>query len=55
MSALLLLLLVLTGLHHWLVEPLMVWGAALLELHLLPWVLLGALAWLLAGETSPRR
>lgn len=54
MNALLLLLLVLTALHHWLLEPLMVAGEALLELRLLPWLALALLGWVLAGESGQR-
>ena len=44
-----LLLLVLLGLHHWLMEPLLRAGTAVFELGWLPWLLLGLLAWVRAG------
>lgn len=58
MINLLLLLSMLLALHHWLLEPLMRWSAAVLELGSLPWLALMVLAWLLAGrgsEQHPRR
>jgi hypothetical protein len=50
-----LLLLVLLGLHHWLMEPLLRAGTAVFELSWLPWLLLGLLAWVLAGGTQAKR
>lgn len=49
MSALILLMLVLLAGHHWLMEPLLLWGEAVLELRWLGWLLLALLGWLLAG------
>ena len=54
MSGLLLLLLVLLGLHHWLMEPLLAAGEGLLELRGLPWLTLAGLAWLLSGRGANR-
>lgn len=48
--ALILLITLLLGLNHWLLEPLLFASSELLELKLLPWLALGLLAWLLAGE-----
>ena len=47
-----LLLSVLLALNYWLLEPFTAWGEALLELRLLPWLLLGVLAWLLAAHSD---
>lgn len=49
MSALILLTLVLLAAHHWLMEPLLLWGEAVLELRGMGWLVLAVLAWLLAG------
>lgn len=49
---LLLLLSVLLALHHWLLEPLINWGTALLDLRALPWLSLAVLSWLLAGSNK---
>lgn len=54
MSGLLLVLSLLLGLSHWLLEPLVSWCSQLLELQLLPWLLLVAGAWILAGEPVKR-
>ncbi|MCP9830689.1 hypothetical protein KBY80_04705 [Synechococcus sp. JJ3a-Johnson] len=50
-----LLLLVLLGLHHWLMEPLLRAATAVFELSWLPWLLLGLVAWVLAGGTQAKR
>jgi hypothetical protein len=52
--ALVLLLVVLLAMHHWVMEPVMAWGQALLELRALPWLAVAALAWLLAGPRGDR-
>lgn len=43
---------VLLALNAWLLEPLTAWGESLLELRLLPWLVLGVVAWLLAGRSD---
>lgn len=48
--ALLLLIAVLLGFNHWLLEPLVTLSSDLLELKKLPWLLLALAAWLLAGR-----
>lgn len=53
MTALILLLAVLLGLNHWLLEPAVHALTELLELKALPWLLLGGAAWLLAGRPEP--
>lgn len=53
MAALGLLILLTCGLCHWLLEPLLALGAALLNLVVLPWLALTLLLWILAG--SPAR
>lgn len=50
MSALILLIAALLGINHWLLEPAVKASTDLFELRLLPWLLLGTLAWLLAGR-----
>ena len=52
MSGLLLVLSLLLGLSHWLLEPLVTWSSQLLELQALPWLLLIAMAWVLAGKPA---
>ena len=52
MILLTLLIGVLLALNYWLLEPFTAWGEALLELRLLPWLVLGVLAWLLAGRSD---
>ena len=54
MIALVLLLVVLLAMHHWVMEPVMALGEALLELRALPWLAVAALAWLLAGPRGDR-
>jgi hypothetical protein len=53
-TALILLLALLLGLHHWLMEPLLSLGEAALELRALPWLLLAVMAWGLSGRGSAR-
>ena len=48
--ALVLLISLLLGLNRWLLEPLLSASSDVLELNLLPWLAIGLLAWLLAGE-----
>jgi hypothetical protein len=48
--ALILLVAVLLGFNHWLLEPALIASSSVLELKQLPWLLLGLLAWLLAGR-----
>jgi len=55
MIALLVLLALLLGLSHWLLEPLVQLGTRLLELTLLPWLTLALAAWLLAGRSGQQR
>jgi len=50
--ALLLLLIALLALNAWLVEPLLALSSDLLELQPLPWLVLIAGAWLLAGRPA---
>lgn len=50
--ALLLLMALLLGLNHWLLEPALQVLSHGLELRILPWVLLVGLAWVLSGESS---
>lgn len=50
MTALLLLLLLTVASSHWLFEPLLRGAEGLLRLALLPWLLLAAALWLLAGR-----
>jgi hypothetical protein len=52
--ALTLLLVLLLSIHHWLLEPLLSLGEAMVELTALPWLALGLLAWLIAGRSSGR-
>ncbi|MFM9041602.1 MAG: hypothetical protein ACKOHJ_05055 [Vulcanococcus sp.] len=52
MAALILLIAALLGINHWLLEPGIQGASAVLEFAGLPWLLLGLLAWLLAGRTS---
>jgi len=52
MAALILLIAALLGINHWLLEPGIREAIAVLEFAGLPWLLLGLLAWLLAGRTS---
>ena len=52
MIALLVLLALLLGLSHWLLEPLVQLGTTLLELTWLPWLVLLLGAWLLAGQSG---
>lgn len=52
--ALTLLLVLLLSLHHWLLEPLLRLGEALVELRALPWLGLALLAWLIAGRSGGR-
>ncbi|MFZ9945498.1 MAG: hypothetical protein ACO3FK_01720 [Vulcanococcus sp.] len=54
MSALILLIAALLGFNHWLLEPAVRASSEVLELKLLPWLLLGIAAWLLAGQPSRR-
>ncbi len=49
-----LVLVVLLSLHEWLFQPLLDISAALFELRPLPWLLLAALAWLMAGASASR-
>ena len=49
-----LLLVTLLSLHEWLFQPLLVISATLFELRPLPWLLLAALAWLMAGIPAKR-
>ena len=53
--ALLLLIAVLLGFNHWLLEPLVILSSELLELKQLPWLLLAVAAWLLAGRSDNSR
>ena len=53
-TALILLLALLLGLHHWLMEPLLWLGEAALELRALPWLLLVVLAWVVSGRGGAR-
>ena len=53
--ALLLLIAVLLGFNHWLLEPLVIVSSELLELKQLPWLLLAMAAWLLAGPSGDKR
>lgn len=46
------LVLVLQGLFHWMLEPVINWFTPLFELKLLPWLLGFAGLWLLAGRTE---
>ena len=48
--ALILLVAVLLGFNQWLLEPALIASSSVLELKQLPWLLLGLLAWLLAGR-----
>jgi len=48
--ALILLITVLLSLNAWLLEPLLQLISHGLELRLLPWLLLGVVGWLLAGQ-----
>ena len=50
MTALILLIAALLGFNHWLLEPAVQASSDLLELKLLPWLVLGVAAWLLAGR-----
>jgi len=50
-----LLVTLLMSLDHWLVNPLLGLGSALLQLRALPWLAIGLLLWLLAGPPSSRR
>lgn len=50
MAALGLLLLITSALCHWLLEPLLAIGTALLNLTALPWLVLAVGVWLLAGR-----
>ena len=52
MIALLVLLALLLGLSHWLLEPLVQLGTTVLELTWLPWLALLLAAWLLAGQSG---
>ena len=54
MTALILLLALLLGLNQWLLEPAVHALTEALELKALPWLLLGAAAWLLAGRPEQR-
>jgi len=53
-TALILLLALLLGLNQWLLEPAVHALTELLELKLLPWLLVGGAAWLLAGHPKQR-
>lgn len=52
MIALALVLTLLLGLHHWLLEPVLELSEALLELRGLPWLLLAVGASLLSGRNA---
>lgn len=52
MTALILVIAALLGFNHWLLEPAVQASSDLLELKLLPWLVLGVAAWLLAGRTG---
>ena len=52
MTGLILVIAVLMGLNHWLLEPALQASSDLLELKLLPWLALGLAAWLVAGRPS---
>jgi hypothetical protein len=52
MTGLILVIAVLMGLNHWLLEPALQASTDLFELKLLPWLALGVAAWLLAGRPS---
>ena len=52
--ALLVLMALLLGLNHWLLEPALQLISNGLELRILPWFVLLALAWLLAGGSRQR-
>jgi hypothetical protein len=54
MTPLMLVVLLLVALHHWLVMPFLLASTWLLELKPLPWLLLAALAWLLAARSDPQ-
>jgi hypothetical protein len=54
MSALILLMVVLLAAHHWLMEPLLLWGEAVLELRWLGWLAMAVVAWVLAGRSEGR-
>ena len=51
---LILLVALVLGFNHWLLEPAVQTSSEVLELKLLPWLLLGIAAWLLAGQPSRR-
>jgi len=52
--ALILLVALLLGFNHWLLEPALIASSELLELKLLPWLLLAIVVWLLAGRPGNR-
>ena len=54
MTALILLIAALLGFNHWFLEPAVRASSDLLELKLLPWLVLGSAAWLLAGRPEHR-
>jgi len=54
MTALILLIAALLGVNHWLLEPAVQASTDLFELKLLPWLVLGVAAWLLAGRPEHR-
>lgn len=47
-----LLVMLLLGLQHWLLQPLLLLGSALFELRALPWLAIGLLLWLMAGRRA---
>lgn len=49
---LILLVAVLLGFNHWLLEPALIATSRALELTQLPWLLLGVVVWLLAGRSE---